>query len=766
MTENRKKKEMELLAPAGSYETFRAVINAGADAVYLGGNRFGARAYADNFKEEELLAAIDYAHIHERQVYLTINTLLKEKELEEELYEYLLPYYRQGLDAVIIQDLGAFDLISREFPDLPIHTSTQMTITNRYGAKAMKKMGASRIVTAREMSFAEIRDIHEHVDVEIESFVHGALCYCYSGQCLLSSMLGGRSGNRGRCAQPCRLPYEAYDADFHPITANGIRKLNGDYILSPKDLCTIEQIPELVESGIYSLKIEGRMKQAQYAAGVVSVYRRNLDRYLKLRRTVAENSGGNNRSEIYKETKRRYQVSKEDYRKLYDFGNRSGFTEGYYRKHNGSDMITFVSPNHEKNNGALQDEINQTYIQTELKEKINGNLRLNKDFPAIMELACKGRWVSVTGDVLQKASKQPLTFDKVEKNIKKTGNTPFEFRDLKIEMEEDLFLPVQSLNRIRRDALEELERELIKGYRREAPEMRLGEGNYRSSVKSEDPKKSKYLAVSIESRQMLEVILRYREIDAVYLDSSCYTRENINSCLWEDIYAVKKTGKEVYYVFPSVFRKCTAEFYEEKKALFLMPELDGIVIKSLDAAAFVRSVLGNSIRLLADHNLYTYNNRSSAMLNKFDIIKNTVPLELNRKELMGRNNKNSEMIIYGCLPLMTSVQCVHANLNGCDRRPVLTYLKDRYGKYFPVKNNCMECYNTLYNTTPLILFAFSKELVSRGIQSYRISFTKETEREIQQVMELYENTFLAGGSDIREFYAGDYTNGHYKRGVE
>ena len=201
-----KKNQLELLAPAGSYDIFSAVLNAGADAVYEAGGQFGARAYANKFSEQELLRAIDEAHIHGKQLYLTVNTLLKEEELEAQLYDYLRPYYEQGLDAVIVQDMGAFQFIREYFPKMDIHTSTQMTICNRYGAEMMKELGATRVVTAREMSFADIRDIADHVDIEIESFVHGALCYCYSGQCLLSSMLGGRSGNRGRCAQPCRLP--------------------------------------------------------------------------------------------------------------------------------------------------------------------------------------------------------------------------------------------------------------------------------------------------------------------------------------------------------------------------------------------------------------------------------------------------------------------------------------------------------------------------------------------------------------------------------
>ena len=269
------KRELELLAPAGSYETFEAVIRAGADAVYLGGSHFGARAYANNFNEEELLRAIDYAHIHGRQVYLTVNTLFKEEELEQGLYEYLLPYYEQGLDAVIVQDMGAFARIRSMFPRMDIHTSTQMTVTGAAGAAYMKQLGASRVVMAREMSFAEIREIHDKVGIEIESFVHGALCYCYSGQCLLSSMLGGRSGNRGRCAQPCRLPYEVYKKDQKSRIACG------NYVLSPKDLCTIDAIPALAESGIFSFKIEGRMKSIHYVSTVTNCYKAAVNAYLE-----------------------------------------------------------------------------------------------------------------------------------------------------------------------------------------------------------------------------------------------------------------------------------------------------------------------------------------------------------------------------------------------------------------------------------------------------------------------------------------------------
>ncbi len=267
MTQDRKgSKKIEILAPAGSYGSFMAAVTAGADAVYAGGPRFGARAFADNFTEEQLLSAIDYAHLHGRKFYLTVNTLLKDAELEE-LHEYLEPLYRQGLDAVIVQDIGVLSFVREHFPGMDIHASTQMTVTNTEGALFLKEQGAVRVVPARELALEEVYDIVEQTGLEMECFVHGALCYCYSGQCLLSSLIGGRSGNRGQCAQPCRLPY----------TVNGKK----EYTLSLKDICTLELIPELVDAGIDSFKIEGRMKKPEYVALVTAMYRKYTDMYLQ-----------------------------------------------------------------------------------------------------------------------------------------------------------------------------------------------------------------------------------------------------------------------------------------------------------------------------------------------------------------------------------------------------------------------------------------------------------------------------------------------------
>ncbi len=316
-------KGLELLAPAGSLQIFKQVIDAGADAVYFGGSSFGARAYAKNLDVHDAETAVRYAHQRGRKAYLTLNTLLKQQEMESVLYPYLKTYYELGIDAVIVQDYGIFCMARDYAPDLKLHISTQMNTCSSYGAQFLSEAGADRIVTARELSIDEIKRIYEDTGIEIECFVHGALCVCYSGQCLMSSMIGGRSGNRGKCAQPCRLPYSVYE-DREDKAA---KKLPGSYPLSPKDLCGIEHIPALSDAGVYSLKIEGRMKGAAYAAGVVAIYRKYVDMFLK-------------------DGAEKYRVKKQDMEKLLSLGNRNGFTSTYYEKQNDPSMISYITPSH------------------------------------------------------------------------------------------------------------------------------------------------------------------------------------------------------------------------------------------------------------------------------------------------------------------------------------------------------------------------------------------------------------------------------------
>lgn len=749
-------KELELLAPAGSLKTLKAVIHAGADAVYLGGSMFGARAYANNFNEEELLEAIRFGHIHGRKIILAVNTLLKEYELGQ-LYDYLHPYYEAGLDAVIVQDMGVMEFIKTHFPNLPIHTSTQMTITNVEGARLLKEQGVKRVVTAREMSLEEIQRIHDEVGVELESFIHGALCYCYSGQCLFSSIIGGRSGNRGRCAQPCRLSYEVLQ---------GEKSLTGHHatpILSLKDMCTLPFLYELADHGVYSFKIEGRMKTPEYAAGVVSIYRKYMDSYL---------DGS------------RIPVEKKDIRALLELGNRGGFTNGYYYHHNDSDMLSGESASHNKSEGVLQDNIRREYVDTELKEKIKGKLILNKECPAKIEVQYGKIKVSYQGDMVLVAQNRPLTKEVVTEKITKTGNTPFVFENLEVTMDDDIFMPVNQLNQLRRGALEALEEALLKPYERTLPELvetsfaetdRQTTGNaikekqisgqslsQTSGQQSADS--STEVRVLIEDAEQLPAVLKADFVDTVYLDCMLYTRENLLRKLSEDIDRVHASGKKAFYVFPFIFRQQTSLFYEK-----IMPELkklplDGIMVRSLDEIAFVKEWGNGNWQMVSDSNLYTYSNEAAEYFYRLGMIQDTIPVELNRKEILRRENSRSEMIIYGRLPLMITAQCIHKNTLGCMHQPKVLNLKDRYSVHFPVKNFCSECYNVIYNSLPVCLFKEDVTVKKIAPAAVRLSFTTETEEETEQILTIYGDIYKNGG--ILGQMPMECTNGHFKRGVE
>ena len=749
-------KELELLAPAGSLKTLKAVIHAGADAVYLGGTMFGARAYANNFNEEELLEAIRFGHIHGRKIILAVNTLLKEYELGQ-LYDYLRPYYEAGVDAVIVQDMGVMEFIKTHFPNLPIHTSTQMTITNVEGARLLKEQGVERVVTAREMSLEEIQRIHDEVGVELESFIHGALCYCYSGQCLFSSIIGGRSGNRGRCAQPCRLSYEVLQ---------GEKSLTGHHatpILSLKDMCTLPFLYELADHGVYSFKIEGRMKTPEYAAGVVSIYRKYMDSYL---------DGS------------RIPVEKKDIRALLELGNRGGFTNGYYYHHNDSDMLSGESASHNKSEGVLQDNIRREYVDTELKEKIKGKLILNKECPAKIEVQYGKIKVSYQGDMVLVAQNRPLTKEVVTEKITKTGNTPFVFEKLEVTMDDDIFMPVNQLNQLRRGALEALEEALLKPYERTLPELvetssaetdRQTTGNaikekqisgqsLSQTSGQQSANSSTEVRVLIEDAEQLPAVLKADFVDTVYLDCMLYTRENLIRKLSEDIDRVHASGKKAFYVFPFIFRQQTSLFYEK-----IMPELkklplDGIMVRSLDEIAFIKEWGNENWQMVSDSNLYTYSNEAAEYFYRLGMIQDTIPVELNRKEILRRETSRSEMIIYGRLPLMITAQCIHKNTLGCMHQHKVLNLKDRYSVHFPVKNFCSECYNVIYNSLPVCLFKEDVTVKKIAPAAVRLSFTTETEEETEQILTIYGDIYKNGG--ILGQMPMECTNGHFKRGVE
>lgn len=701
-------KDFELLAPAGSLEILKGVIESGADAVYVGGSMFGARAYANNFTEEELLEAIDFAHLRGVKVYLTVNTLIKNSEFSK-LYDYLLAYYKRGLDAVIVQDIGVVKAIHEYFPSMEIHTSTQMTVTGADGVRFLSQFGVTRVVMAREVSLAEMKRIHEETGMELEAFVHGALCYSYSGQCLFSSILGGRSGNRGRCAQPCRLPY----------TVEGKKD---EYILSLKDMCGIKALDKLHDAGVYSLKIEGRMKQLEYACGVVKYYRKYIDS--------------------------KKPVSDADYDRIKALGNRCGFTDRYYFDHNGSDMVTYVKPNFVSNATEPSPE--------KRKLSIEGELVLREGEPGSLTVK--------RGDVTYKASiepvsaalKAPLDKKAAIDRINKTGDTDFEFSHIKAQIGENVFVPNGALNKLRRDAISGLCDKLLKKYYRDDARYvdisslsKLPEHAIKSDAAHETI--NDYTTIcSCMTRAQLDTLVTYDCFDVFYLDFDMYDRKTFIQQFSDDVQSLAKRNKKVYLMLPTIFRADSSDYFVSIAKELDKVSFEGFVVKNYEELYLTENLFTDK-KIILDHNMYTFNDVSKSAFFEHGVSGDTVPLELNSREIMHRNNTGSQMIVYGYYPLMTTANCVHKNTKGCDKKQKLIYLKDRYNKSFAVCNNCKECYNTIYNSLPTMLTKNISKLKAAGIRSFRYSFTIETPKQIKAVM---------------DDKVAEYTNGHYKRGVE
>lgn len=701
-------KDFELLAPAGNLEILKGVIESGADAVYVGGSMFGARAYANNFTEEELLEAIDFAHLRGVKVYLTVNTLIKNSEFSK-LYDYLLVYYKRGLDAVIVQDIGVVKAIHEYFPSMEIHTSTQMTVTGADGVRFLSQFGVTRVVMAREVSLAEMKRIHEETGMELEAFVHGALCYSYSGQCLFSSILGGRSGNRGRCAQPCRLPY----------TVEGKKD---EYILSLKDMCGIKALDKLHDAGVYSLKIEGRMKQLEYACGVVKYYRSYIDS--------------------------KKPVSDADYERIKALGNRCGFTDRYYFDHNGSDMVTYVKPNFVSNAAEPSPE--------KRKLSIEGELVLREGEPGSLTVK--------RGDVTYKASiepvsaalKAPLDKKAAIDRINKTGDTDFEFSHIKAQIGENVFVPNGALNKLRRDAISGLCDKLLKKYYRDDARYvdisslsKLPEHAIKSDAVHEAI--NDYTTIcSCMTRAQLDTLISYECFDVFYLDFDMYDRKTFIQQFADDVKSLTKRNKKVYLMLPTIFRADSSDYFVSIAKELDKVSFEGFVVKNYEELYLTENLFTGK-KVILDHNMYTFNDVSKSAFFEHGVSGDTVPLELNSREIMHRNNTGSQMIVYGYYPLMTTANCVHKNTKGCDKKQKLIYLKDRYNKSFAVCNNCKECYNTIYNSLPTMLTKNISKLKEAGIRSFRYSFTIETPKQIKAVM---------------DDKVAEYTNGHYKRGVE
>lgn len=811
-------RKIEILAPAGSYESLIAGIQAGADAVYIGGNQFGARANANNLSEEMMLQAIDYVHLHNKKMYLTVNTLLKNQELKEELYQYLSPLYRQGLDAVIVQDVGVMHFIHEYFPLLPIHASTQMTITMAEGASVFKELGVTRLVNSRELSLEEIKELCKSTELEVESFVHGALCYCYSGQCLMSSMLGGRSGNRGRCAQPCRMPYI--------LKKDGAILSNKQepFLLSPKDICTLDMIPQLIEAGIDSFKIEGRMKRPEYTALTAATYRKYVDLYLELGSQSYEKYIGTHQKEYQK-----------DLENLMDLYNRGEFTNGYYKQHNGKDMMSLGRPNHNgvyvgkvealkgdravislfadisgqdvlefrnKNhevlyeytvkedaskgqlvetnfkhgskikvgdlvyrtkNQVLLEDIHQNYLQTEIKESVNGIFVAKIGEPLRLQLYAGETFAQVTGDVVESAKNQPITQEKVKNQLNKTNTTSFFFETLEIEMDENIFIPVGKLNEVRRSGMEELEKQLLKPYRRELDTI----------TKSKYPvfnlqDQERGIQVHVKNLEQLAVAIQRKEVDQICVGIDNLHRKEIEQA----VCLLKNKGKKLYFVLPAIFRKEAYMMWEKilqkDPNLFFGKEIYGFVIKNFEEYEFLQrhlKTLPEKKEIILDYNMYVFNEEAKLFWKGLGVHHFTSPVELNNSEIMDLGCHDMDFLVYGYLPLMTSAQCLVKNTIGCTKKSERYHLQDRYNKEFLCLNHCQYCYNIIYNSKPISLLKYKEDISKLKPRNIRLDFTIESKREMEEVLDTYIDVFCNNKTD-KERNLIDYTKGHFKKGVE
>ena len=668
----------ELLAPAGSPEILKAAIKAGADAIYIGGHQFGARAYAENLSAETLTDSLHYAHFYNRKVYLTVNTLMKEKEIDNILYGFLLPYYEAGLDGVIVQDLGTASFIRRFFPDLLIHASTQMTITDVHGALGAKELGMTRVVPARELSLFEIQKIKEESGLEVEIFVHGALCYCYSGQCLLSSMYGGRSGNRGRCAQPCRLPWHC------SLNDREHKEKTGRYLLSPKELCAIENLPALIKAGVDSLKIEGRMKNLEYAAGVTATYRKYLDLYKDL---------------CLRHREEEYQVSKRDLDVLKELYSRDGFTDGYFHQHNGKHMMSVTCPRnlgrpigqitqirkyqikvnlsdkispgdilviptkgqeeiiltvpsgvkdqknimlnvpsaallrqgmtvYRRKNIEISRMIKKEILDKEMKYPVSAHVSLGCHKPLALMLHCHETKLYFTGPVAEPAKKKALTKDDIMRQMKKTGKVPFYLESLSIDMDSECFLPMSSIKELRQQAFSKLQKTLETAKDRQEIELTAME----------------FPDISLQKEKTITEALKNQEKVAIVYDSDIFS-----FCLKDDFFSgiclpmdswkkddledmaqdIRLAGKKAYLSLPAIMRGENGHW----KNLCVFGIWDGIYVHNINEAAWLSRVKDYTGQRLAGASFYQWNTHAIETAKKtFHITGCQIPYEISGEE--------------------------------------------------------------------------------------------------------------------------------------
>lgn len=788
--------KLELLAPAGSLDALKAAINNGADAVYIGGKNFSARKYATNFSNEEIIQAIQYAHLRDKKIYVTVNTLIDENEVKDAI-EFINFIYQNGADAVIVQDIGLCKIISENFPDFPIHASTQMTVNNLEGFKLLEELNVERIVVARETPLNEIKRIRDNTNIEIEAFIHGALCFSYSGQCLMSSLIGGRSGNRGACAQPCRKKYCLENS-------NGKVVSDQKYYLSMRDLNTIDFIYDLENAGVTSFKIEGRMKRPEYVAVVCSIYRKVLDGYevdenekknlyeifnRKFTKGIMLGDFGVNLMAVDRPNNRGVVIGKViDVRnkkvkvKLLDklfvgdgleFINNKGENIGFISNTNtncGDEIIFEIesirsgSSVTRTSKRSLLENASKSYEKDEkLPVSIKAKFKIGEK--ALVELTFKDkRIIKKSNSTVELANNAPITKDTVLKQLSKFGNTPFLLDKIDIDIDEGIFLNIKEINEMRREAVKELLGNISKyNDRKEVFIEKILFNKGQSSIKNA----SKKLEVKISTQEQFDM-LDLSKINRVFLDYNKNLRKNLLKA--------KENNVETYLCTDHVIHEKEINKYDIsiRENLNL---LDGIAISNLGMLYYVKENF--DLNICADIGLNVFNSHTANLL--FDKGVDTLILspELNFNQLKNitRNTYGHlSYIVYGYLPSMVSKNCPFSSIKGCiDERNCENcnykngyYLRDEKGYSFRVERKSSQ--TIIYNSKPLMILQEIDDLNKIGIEWFRLNFTFEAN--IDKIVDIFSK-FING--EMSKTEVNDYLNnlkinqqitkGHINRGI-
>lgn len=735
-------KRVELLAPVGSMESLFAAVENGADAVYLGGKLFNARQFASNFDCEELKSAVEYAHLRDVKVYITVNILIDDGEMRKTL-DYIRYLYGIDVDGLIVQDLGLASLVREIFPDLDLHGSTQMTINNLPGAIFLQNLGFKRVVLARETPLDETKNIYANSDIELEGFIHGALCVYYSGQCLMSSIIGGRSGNRGTCAQPCRMAYTIIDYDKDKVFSHNWNK---KYLLSPKDLNTIENLDKLIDSGIVSFKIEGRMKRPEYVAIIVKNYRKALD--------LGINS-----------------ITKEDKEDILQIFNRD-FTKGAMFKDFGRNFISYDRPD---NRGTISEELlnkaKESYQNSKIRFPIQMEMNICIGKPAKLIIQYKGEtFMTESQEVVEKAKKAELTKERVLDQISKLNDTVYYLESSTINLEEGSFLPTSLINGLRRDTIEKLDNWRKNIYNRNPipdEDYEIEINRYFNFTKKIMENGNKISVSVLKKDHFLQLDLS--KLDRLYI--------GFQEGLEEALYKVREEGKEAFLLTDRILYR--EDFNRLKTKIKTLEDLiDGVSASNLGTIQWLKDNF--DVKIHGDIGLNVFNSFTVNKLKDLGLKTITLSPELNIKQIEEICNKGLvvyETIGYGYLPLMTTKHCPMSLIknckddSNCDTCPFSKGygLKDRKGMNFYMERKGIT--TTIYNSVPLMVLDSLFKICNSGVDMVRLDFTFEKQN-IKEIQEIYYDyvkgivTEEEAMEYVKEYRnKNDITKGHYFRGV-